>query len=251
MIKWTYEICKNEALKYKSHKEFKEKNYRCYHALTSKGWKELIAHFDLQYSRSLRGIYVFEFPDHSVYVGLTCHFNERKEEHLNGNKITAVKKHMLETGLIPEFRIVHDPVDIDSAKLFEGEFVEKYRNDGWVILNRCKTGGLGSYLKVNYDFDESVTIASQCKSRHEFAEKHCNLYSFFRDNGVLEELFVKAGLPNMRRKPSKWNKESIIKDAISFPTYFEWIKARRHTSYNAGRKMGILEEIKELYDKKV
>lgn len=231
------------------HKSELRKAYgQCMTVIVANHWYELLNHMKPLGNLKRRGVYAFEFPDKSVYVGLTGNFKKRKEQHLHGEKHTAVAKHIKETNLIPEYKIISDFIDESKAAQLEGETLEKYSNEGWAILNKVRTGGLGYGREVDYDFDETVKIASTYRLRREFANAHRNLYSYFGSRGLLEELFKRAGLSNMTRKPSKWNKENIIADAKLFDSYYGWIKARRHTSYEAARTQHILEEIKKLYD---
>lgn len=44
IIKWTYEICRDESLKYTSLAEFRNKNNNCLSRIYKNGWKELLTH---------------------------------------------------------------------------------------------------------------------------------------------------------------------------------------------------------------
>jgi hypothetical protein len=53
---WTYEKCKEEALKYETYKEFKENNYNCYAAIYKNNWQsELLSH--LKHIKRLNGFW--------------------------------------------------------------------------------------------------------------------------------------------------------------------------------------------------
>ena len=77
-----------------------------------------------------------------VYVGLTHNIIERQ----NGrdcHNTDQVTKHINLTGYIPIRKQLTDYIDVEIASKLEGEYVEKYKNDGWNILNVAKTGGIG------------------------------------------------------------------------------------------------------------
>ncbi len=92
-----------------------------------------------------RLIYSFEFSDNSVYVGLTYNSSDRKNEHLNPkrSKKSAVYKYILLTGLIPKYLELTEYVDCEIAVKLEEEFLNRYKANGWKILNVYKTGTLG------------------------------------------------------------------------------------------------------------
>src|SRR5258708_7259486 len=92
-----------------------------------------------------RLIYVFEFPDKSAYVGLTYNSQERESEHLNPKRLkkSAVYQYIQKSGLLPKFKELSEYIDWNIASQLEGECVEKYRKNGWIILNKYKTGALG------------------------------------------------------------------------------------------------------------
>src|SRR5210317_1068677 len=99
----------------------------------------------------MRGIYVFEFEDNHAYVGLTYDFKRRYNEHMN-NIDGVVYKHIEETNLTPKFIQLTDYMDEELASKEETLWENKYITEGWNMLNKLKTGGLGGgNLKWDYD----------------------------------------------------------------------------------------------------
>lgn len=247
---WTYEKCKEIAARYNTVYELKRDYPQVCRAIYREHWTDECLSHITRHNNTKRGIYAFEFEDNHAYVGLTYDFERRKQQHLGVEHVckSKVTKHIEKTGLTPIFKILHDYVSAEEAKELEAYYLDEYRKNGWAILNAQRAGGLGGNENIVYDFDETVEIAKQFKSRTEFAEAHRNLYSYFGDRKRLEELFEKAGLPNQKNKVRRWTRENIIADAKQYNQYIDWIRERKHTSYNAARKMNILEEIKKLYD---
>lgn len=97
-IKWTYELLKEEALKYKTIKEFRFNSPNCYAACTSrKIIRELTTHMEPLGHRYSRLVYAYEFPDNHAYVGLTYNKDKRHGEHMRDGRGPVYKQ--LETYL--------------------------------------------------------------------------------------------------------------------------------------------------------
>ncbi|MBQ2176751.1 MAG: hypothetical protein II453_17465, partial [Alphaproteobacteria bacterium] len=69
---YTYEICKDLALKCETRKELFNKNPHICAKIYRKKWVELLSHMRRLSSSYFRTIYAYEFKElNSVYVGLT------------------------------------------------------------------------------------------------------------------------------------------------------------------------------------
>lgn len=145
MPRLSKEACMNVAKKYKTRSEFrKSQDSRYYNFACRKGFiDEICSHMEVKHNKRLRCIYVAEFPDHSIYVGLTCHHQVRWTAHLHDTHST-VYKYCVKTGLSPQFYIVHDYCDALKSKALEKEFVNKYMDEGRNVLNIAKAGALGT-----------------------------------------------------------------------------------------------------------
>jgi predicted GIY-YIG superfamily endonuclease len=146
-VRWNKDTLHKEALKYKTRSEFEQNSPNAYNsALRFKIMDDITTHMKPQGHRYKRIIYVFEFPDNHFYVGLTFNEKRRNLSHMSDVK-SSVYKHIIQTGLKPKFKIITDYVDIETAQKKENEILRQYINNGWIPLNRTKTGGLGSSNK--------------------------------------------------------------------------------------------------------
>lgn len=169
-IYWTYERCKEEALKYDTKKEFYEQAPSVRVIAKRRGWyEEITSHMIPLGHRYLRCIYSYEFSDNHFYVGLTCNLNRRHVERFT-SKNDAVNKHKLETGEIPVFKQLTEYLPPKEAQEKEGEYLNKYINLGWVKLNIAKTGGLGSG-DLYWTKERCLEAAKKCKTRQDFKTK--------------------------------------------------------------------------------
>ena len=145
--KYSDEFLLNEAKKYKNKRDMREQAYWLYSSL--RGYRllsEACKHMETLGDHKKRMIYAYEFPDNSVYIGLTYDYDIRDLRHKTSLN-SAVRRHAEETGLTPIHKRLVDYIPVEEAKVKEGEFVEKYRQDGWKILNIAKTGGTGGIYK--------------------------------------------------------------------------------------------------------
>lgn len=140
---WTYERCKEEALKYNNKSDMANETF-AYFAILRNKWFNLFEHMKKYDKKRKRLIYVYEFGDNHCYVGLTCNIKKRNSEHLGKKPDSSVYKHMIKTKLTPNLYIKTDYVSVEIAVSLEEKILNDYKNNGWNILNKIKTGGIGS-----------------------------------------------------------------------------------------------------------
>ncbi len=68
-----------------------------------------------------------------------------------------------------------DYIDVDDAKIKEGEFIEFYRNNKWNILNIQKSGGVGGKLK--HTREECLNIVNKYKKLYDFRKNEPSIYN--------------------------------------------------------------------------
>jgi predicted GIY-YIG superfamily endonuclease len=97
-----------------------------------------------------RCIYSYEFEDNSVYIGLTYNINNRNNRHIKDNSSSVNERMKICKNF--QFNQLTNFIDPMDAKEQEKKFVEKYKNEGWIILNKTGAGSLGgNILKWQYD----------------------------------------------------------------------------------------------------
>ena len=141
---WTYEKCKEESLKYNTKKEFKDKAPGAVKASKKNGWYDKVcSHMIVLGNKTKRCIYVAEFSDNFIYVGLTFNYNKRIKEHLLERFNTSVYKHHIKSKLTPIFTQLTDYIDVNEASILEGIKLKEYIEKGFNTLNKIKCGGVG------------------------------------------------------------------------------------------------------------
>lgn len=138
--KWTKDKCLKEALNHKYRIDFKKSSPSAYRSASNKGWlDEICLHMKPLGHKYKRQLYAFEFPDKSVYVGLTYNYDSRYNEHMSKNKLIIKKTN--EMG--HTFVMFNTFYSYDVVGKKEALLIDKYRKKGWKILNKAKAGGLG------------------------------------------------------------------------------------------------------------
>lgn len=213
---WTKELCQIEALKYKTRGEFYNKGCGAYSASLKNNWlDELCKHMSVELNYKERLIYIYEFPDNHAYIGLTHNIKIRHSAHQRDKK-SSVFKHIKKTGLTPKL-IIGDYMDINSASISEGEKLDEYKTNGWVILNKVKTGSLGGVV-LTYTKKDCREKILQFKTIERLRKYEKNIYNALIRHGWLDgfkHLFIsKDEYVNLISK--FWSIELCAEEALKY-----------------------------------
>jgi len=236
---WTKEKCKIEALKYSSKKEFHKNSANIYQKSFREDWlDEICSHMVYIGNRYKRCIYVYEFTDKSVYIGLTYNLKERNINHLKKEN-SQVYKHMNKMNSKPILKQLTDYVGAAIASKLEGKFVEQYKKDGWDILNKIKTGNLGGGSKLNYTKKICLEESLKYKTRNEFKTKNSSIYRFSLRNGILDEIC--SHMKNIKK--GYWNdKNNCLIEAKKYNKISEF-KLKSSGAFDSCVRNGWLQEV--------
>jgi predicted GIY-YIG superfamily endonuclease len=244
---WTYEKCREETLKYKNKKDFREKSISASNVIYKNKWFELFEHMDKLSILKERYIYAFEFKDNHVYVGLTCNINTRYTDHLTQNN-SQVYKHIKKTQSEFQFKIITEkPVPMEIAGEIENQILQKYINEGWITLNKAKTGGLGA-AKPLWTYEKCKKVALKYDKLITLIKEQSTLYNVMRKNGWLEELTSHI-IPYKKAK-NHWNNYDNCKlEALKYKTIKELTK-NCNGAYKGMVKNGWLEKLTQHFNKR-
>ncbi len=236
----TKEQCQKEALKYKTRTNFCRGSRSFYNKSRNSDWlDEICSHMISQGNRFNRCIYAYEFSDNNVYIGLTYNLKNRHYRHMNIQKNSSVLKHINKTNLVPKLIQLTDYVSIDDASILEGEFISIYKNNGWFILNRIKSGGLGG-IRLKWTKDKCQKEALKYKTKSEFAKNSPSAYSSANKHNFLNEICYH--MKEIKKPNGYWVKEECIKEALKYTKIAQYYKKSKG-SYNSAKRNGWLNEI--------
>ena len=83
-------------------------------------------------SREKRFVYLYTFPNNSVYIGLTYDHKKRNDSHFVSGRVFD---YMKLTGLIPKYELLTpEPIPTDDAVKMEIKLIEEYRLENQIII---------------------------------------------------------------------------------------------------------------------
>ena len=208
---WTKDMVWKEALNYKTRSEFQDNNGAAYQAAQKNGWiDDVTSHMERLGNLYKRIVYVYEFPDNSVYVGLTLNKTDRDRRHKQKPK-SAVYQHIKKTNLIPTLKYISDDyIDAEDARNQERCTIEEYKSKGWNVLNKAKAGGLGGCAK-KWTKDEILRMAKEFDSPSKFKDRRSSAYNAAKRNGWLDEV-----TKHMANKKIKWTDDMIMSQLSNY-----------------------------------
>lgn len=245
-----YENCYNEALKYKSLTEFENKSSGCYEGARENGWLDSFTwlkdeRFDL-YTDKIDCVYAYEFKEqNAVYIGRTLMSLQKQRDYQHIFREDSVSKFAKENNIpIPEMKILEDNLTIKEGSENEGIWVELYKEDGWIILNKVKTGGIGGLAKGKYTKKSCYDIAVSYTTLKSFMEEQWSAYraalkhNWLKDYTWLERKHFQS--------VKEWTYEMCSEDSKRFKSRGEYAEKSK-SSYNKARKEGWIENFIWLY----
>jgi hypothetical protein len=237
-IKWTKDLAHQEALKYNTKVDFKKNSSKAYSAAHQHGWiDDITSHMIPLGHLYKRMVYVYEFPDKNVYIGLTLNKGKRDQAHKDINKITSpVAQHILDTNLTPEYKIISDYIGAQEAQDLENCTIEKYKQDGWFILNSYKGGSLGACHRF-WTKEMAHHEAMKYDTKIGFKKGNKNAYQAAQKYGWLNNITT-------HMKPvdnTVWTYEKTKEFAKKFNSRSE-MKYASISAYDRARTQGWLDE---------
>ena len=246
MYYWTKEKCIEVALLCETKKEFREKYEGAYKFSYKNGiLEEICSHMKIYGNLYKRLIYSCEFNDNSIYIGLTCNSDRRKEEHFNKNG--SVYNHIIKTGLHPEYKELTSYLDVEEAIKLENYYVEYYKNLGYNILNKIKTGSIGGD-KIKWTYETCKEESKLHINKSLFRQFKYKAYKKSKEEGWLEEFYV---FNSSDKKPNGyWTKEKCIEVISLCNTKKEFIDKYGGAFYSC-RKNNWINEISKNLNKEI
>ena len=223
-----------EGRKYNSREDFFHNSCGAYlHAQRHGFLDEACAHMKIKGNKMNRKIYVYEFEDGYAYVGLTFNTAQRNSSHLT--KDSPVSRHIKQTGAKHIFKELTTLLPIEKARQSEKYYIQKYKKEGWKMLNIKKGGEIGGgYV---HEKEECREAASLCSSRVEFEKRFSTLAKYARAHGWMDEICT-----HMPRLQSDHTKEECRQEALKYCKRVDFCKYGK-MFYDYALKRGWMDEI--------
>lgn len=172
--------------------DFQKKYPSAYKYAIKNGWMDDFYWFgekiDLKNGK-IDQVYAYEFVnEHAVYVGRTLmqRAKTRDWEHIFKDKDAVynfAKEHDI---AIPEMKVLEDNLTLEDGIRLEGVYVEKYRQEGWQILNRAKTGSIGGLFN-RLTKKKCIEKSKLCSSIEEFKRKYPGEHRKSKEKGWIDQ----------------------------------------------------------------
>lgn len=133
-----------------------------------------------------RWIYACEFEDNHVYIGLANNLRQRIMQHLR-TPSSSIYRYIIETGLIPTFKIICGFESEKKAQKNEAEVEKMYKENGWCILNRAKTGALGGSY-IYWTLERCLIVAKLATSMFDFCKRFRGAYASCKRNNWIPQI---------------------------------------------------------------
>ena len=242
-IKWTYEKCLEESKKYYSRKEFCEKCVGGYTRALKRGW---INDFTWLKNENIMAdevdsIYGYFFDGNVVYIGRTLirTQNKRHTQHIKDENDTVYRYAKLNSVDIPQMTILEKYLTLEEGSKREGYWVEYYKKNGYYVLNKQGTGGIGGIGRGKWNKKSCYNEALKFSSMDEFYTNSAAAYRVANDKGWIEEYTW------LRRKYTRrnyWqNYDNCFNEAKKYDTISEFNK-NAPGAYNSATDNGWIDD---------
>lgn len=238
---WTKERCLKKALAYETRTDFNIGCNGAYKTALRKGWlEEICSHMVPIRNEYLRCLYlIINRQLNKAYIGLTLNFERRKQEHLKGSRTNSTDIVMKEG---TEFIQLTDYVSVEEAAELELIFVNKYENQGYILLNdRSRIGGLGGLGGSRLKWTEELCQAEALKyqTRFEFQKGSRNAHAAATRQGILDKICAHMTKP---KRKLYWTKERLHEEALRYQNRSAFANGNEY-AYRSALKNGWLDEI--------
>ena len=248
-----YENNKAEAKKYNSRREFYKGCSGAYHVARQNGWLETYTWFEKDlspYKNKRDNVYAFIFEElKSIYIGRTIDINRRYKQHSTDEKCTVYKFAKQNNTPIPQITILEIKLSLDEGREKEHYYVTKYKQEGWNVLNRAKTGknsgSLGGIAKGKWNKKTCFQEAQKYNSRREFEKGCVSAYNVACKNGWLDTYTWFS----VSKTAKKWNEQTCLAEAKKYNSRREFEKGCV-SAYRVTCKNGWLDNYTWFIEKK-
>lgn len=255
--KYTIDEIKEVAKRYDNKKDFRDEHYKLWSFISRHGLiDEVCGHMRVLGNFWNRLIYAYEFDINGkkyAYIGLTYDIKKRHKQHMCKGGNSSVLEFCNKNGIeqIPEPKVIVDYLPKDQASIMEQKKAKEYKNNGYILLNKVKCGGLGGNEKsFSCDLTEAKDIAKKYKNRTEWNKNDGASYNYCVKKGWMDKLIPL----NIKR----WSVEEAIEEAKKYEKPFEmekenyslyrflksrnlWSEATKHMEYD--REWGFYKQI--------
>jgi hypothetical protein len=182
-------------------------------------------------------IYAYEFADRHAYIGLSFVSAERHSQH-------QVRGPVFAHAILSCQDYVHKIVERDiptpqDAVAAEQKWIDQYKAQGWIMLNKAKAGGTGAVNKQKWDKESVCAEARKYATKQEWIDKSQFTYRLAKKMGWFDEAsahmpkrVLGVGLGLKRSAETRQKQKEVAQRRAADP---QWRAA--HSAALKGRKL--------------
>jgi predicted GIY-YIG superfamily endonuclease len=232
---WTPDQIHEEAKKYTSRSEFEKRNQGAYKAAHRRGLLDAVCgHMRRIGHRFKRAIYVYEFSDKSVYVGLTYDYERRHRQHMLLSKPIIDKTKRFGCRLIRKDSWMLP----EAAAREEARLLQSYSRRGWQLINVSMPGGIGGSLRKWTPEALSLEVRKY-RTLSDFQRYSRGAYHAACKSGILAS--ISGELKRLKQPNGTWSRASVLREALKYDTRSQFV-ANAPGARNAASRFGILNK---------
>lgn len=233
---WTEERILDSAKKFDQISKWSAAYPSAYGAARKKGLVQLAtSHMTPIGNKKLRCVYIVKVVGSNlVYVGLTGDIKRRFRDHLKTKRFAELaEKYGTDKIKCDQ---VSPYIPAQDAQTLEGETVRDCISNGYKLLNKVKTGGLGG-TDIRWTDDAILAEALKYSVLKEWRDNSPGSYSA----AVKKRMVRKVSSHQKRLLEERWDKTAIMQNAIKFQHKIRW-KEAFPGAVLAARRMGCYEK---------
>ena len=181
-------------------------------------------------------VYVYEFGEtHAAYVGRTINLERRDSEHRR-KKNDSLNVYSAVTGIpIPTPRILHTGIKVERGAELEQSEIERYRAEGWTMINRCRGGSIGT-LGVGISKNKIIRTSKQYTTFVAFKKDHLDMVSLIYRMGWEKDF------PWLEKKEyTHWTRELCEEESRKY-TLLKDFRTKSSSAYVTAKANGWLKD---------
>lgn len=186
-------------------------------------------------------VYVYEFNKYNTaYIGRTINKQHRDNAHRNNTK-DCVRKFADSVGVkVPEVKYIISGISPEMGCKMEAETIANYLNDGWTLLNKQKSSGLGTLTTVSKK--AYINFAKQFEYWNDLYKASVSKFNMIKKYGWDKEC---TWLKDKKAKNGTWSKatfERIADEASKYHNRTEFMRGSK-SAYERARSQGWVSKL--------
>jgi len=139
-------------------------------------------------------VYKYFFKDYNaIYIGRTVRKNQRDKQHIFNVGNDAVADFAFTHNIsVPPMEILEDNLTVSEGQEREKYYVDYFKELGYTILNKAKTGGIGRLNLGKWNYSTCRNEAQNYRRRGEFAKGNRTAYMMAWKYKWLDDFFPKC-----------------------------------------------------------